>query len=163
MQQPTTREAFYPRQMTTAAVIAALAAAIGVYQATSLLLGPAADRQITLSLSIPSGLEELTRPAPPAAQVLQVGRALADRVEWSLASLPSAARPQGQAGDRAVAGVAVGAIRPGPAGAPVAGPPAPPAIVRTPAGGHDRPGSLAGTEHAMRPAAIGRLGWTAES
>lgn len=165
MEHPTVREAFVPRPLTTGAVIAALAAAVAVYQATSLLLGPAGDRQIALSLSLPSGFEELPLPALPAAQVLQVGRAVADRMEWDLASLPSVARPQGQAGAQVAAGAAVRAIPPGPAGAPaaipVAGTPAPPTVGLAPAGGHARPDVLAGKPRAMRPAASDPLGWPA--
>jgi hypothetical protein len=113
------RHAFAP------AAVAALGAALGLYQATSLTLGPAADREISVSLSTPS-FDELSLPAPPAAQVLEAGAAIAGRVERSLAALtaatteprlsaaglmrlvgPAPARPSTPAGPQAPASVTI--------------------------------------------------------
>jgi hypothetical protein len=74
------------RQAVAPAAVVALGAALALFQATSLLLAPADERQIAISLSTPSSLD-LSLPAPPASQVLQLGQAVAGRVERSLASI----------------------------------------------------------------------------
>jgi len=88
--------ALLPRQAITPAAIATLGVALGLYQATSLLLGPAAEREIAVSLSTPTSFG-LSLEAPPAAQVLEVGQAVAGRVERGLASLAALTPPAGAA------------------------------------------------------------------
>jgi hypothetical protein len=122
------------RRVTGIAIVAAVVAALGVYQATSLVLGPRADRQITVSLSVPSGSDELQLPAIPVAQALHLGQAAVARVESRLPSRPS--RP-------AAASVRLPVHRT-PAGAPV---PVPAAIV-PPSGGHPEGESGPGAEQS---------------
>lgn len=73
------------RQAITPAAIAAVGVALGLYQATWLMLGPADERELALSLATPSSLD-LSLPSPSGSQLLEVGQAVAGRVERGLAS-----------------------------------------------------------------------------
>ena len=144
-------EGFVPRRLTTVAVAAVVAASLGLYQATSLLLGRAIVRQITLSLSTPS-LEESPMPAPPAAQVLELGQAVAGRVERGLAALPFALRPPQRPADPQRGNAAPAAAPSVAAHGPVTIP-----VGRIPNAGHDGPSVLPGGPHPAWTSEIGRL------
>jgi hypothetical protein len=151
--------ALLKRQAMTPAAIAAIGVALGLYQATSLTLGPQGEREIQLSLATPASLD-LSLPAPPAIQVLEVGQAVAGRVERSLVSfavLTSQPVLTGRIGVKPAASAAV--LYPAPSATPSKAPAVVPAPISGPArhsatGGH--PGSGVGTPaHPVRPAGAG--------
>ena len=149
------------RQAITPAAIATLGLALGLYQATSLLLGPAAEREIAVSLSTPTS-SGLWLEAPPAAQLLEVGQAVAGRVErsLSLAALtppaPAAERVPARSWLAAPVVLASPVRTPAPAVAP-----GPQLLGSTPhaaAGGHAAAVAGAGAAPPIRPVPVAAAG-----
>jgi len=150
------------RQAITPAAIATLGLALGLYQATSLLLGPAAEREIAVSLSTPTS-SGLWLEAPPAAQLLEVGQVVAGRVEGSLLSLaaltpPAPAAERVPARSRLAAPVVLASPVRTPAPAVAPGPQLLGSTPHAAAGGHAAAVAGAGAAPPIRPVPVAAAG-----
>ena len=149
------------RQAITPAAIATLGLALGLYQATSLLLGPAAEREIAVSLSTPTSFG-LWLEAPPAAQLLEVGQVVAGRVErsLSLAALtpPAPAAERVPARSRLAAPVVLASPVRTPAPAVAPGPQLLGSAPHAAAGGHAAAVARAGAAPPIRPVPVAAAG-----
>ena len=149
------------RQAITPAAIATLGLALGLYQATSLLLGPAAEREIAVSLSTPTS-SGLWLEAPPAAQLLEVSQVVAGRVErsLSLAALtpPAPAAERVPARSRLAAPVVLASPVRTPAPAVAPGPQLLGSTPHAAAGGHAAAVAGAGAAPPIRPVPVAAAG-----